>query len=61
MMLCFAVASCTGTVNTHGDKLEPDRLNELVAGQHTRDDVAAILGEAGDPVRSKKWNERIDL
>jgi len=57
IMLCFGVAACSGTVNTHGDKLEPDRLNELVAGQHTRDDVAAILGSPSStsPFDDDSW------
>ena len=42
--LCVGLISCGGRVNTHGDKLESDRLTEVVPGQHTRDDVAAILG-----------------
>lgn len=44
-------------MNTHGDKLEPDRLNELVVGQHTRDDVAAILGSPSStsPFDDQSW------
>lgn len=57
VILCFGFAACSGTVNTHGDKLESDRLNELVPGQHTRDDVAAILGSPSStpPFDDNSW------
>ncbi len=44
MALCVGLVGCSGRVNTHGDKVDSDRLTEVVPGQHTRDDVAAILG-----------------
>ena len=57
LALCVGFAGCGGTVNTHGDKLEPDRLAELVLGQHTRDDVAAILGSPSStsPFDEQSW------
>lgn len=44
IVMCAGLVGCGGRINTHGDKLDSDRLAEVVAGQHTRDDVAAILG-----------------
>jgi len=57
LILCISAVSCGGRVNTHGDKLEPDRLNELVPGQHTRDDVEAILGSPSStsPFDDQSW------
>lgn len=57
MVLYVGIAGCGGTVNTHGDKLEPDRLAELVPGQHTRDDVVAILGSPSStsPFDDQAW------
>lgn len=57
MLLCVGFVGCGGTVDTHGDKLEADRLTELVPGQHTRDDVAAILGSPSStsPFDAESW------
>lgn len=57
LLLCVGLVGCGGRVNTHGDKLEPGRLNELVRGQHTRDDVAAILGSPSStaPFDDRSW------
>jgi outer membrane protein assembly factor BamE (lipoprotein component of BamABCDE complex) len=38
------LAGCVGRIGNHGDEVDPDRLDEIVTGQHTRNDVAAILG-----------------
>lgn len=57
LLLSVGFVGCGGTVNTHGDKLEADRLNELVPGQHTRNDVAAILGSPSStsPFDAESW------
>ena len=35
---------CAGQIDTHGDRLEKDRLAQLRPGVQTREDVAQILG-----------------
>jgi outer membrane protein assembly factor BamE (lipoprotein component of BamABCDE complex) len=37
-------AGCAGQLNTHGDRLEANRLVQVRPGMQTRDDVARILG-----------------
>jgi outer membrane protein assembly factor BamE (lipoprotein component of BamABCDE complex) len=37
-------AGCAGQLNTHGDRLEANRLAQIRPGMQTRDDVARILG-----------------
>lgn len=37
-------ASCTPRVETHGNKVDPDRLVRVVPGQTDRNTVAALLG-----------------
>jgi outer membrane protein assembly factor BamE (lipoprotein component of BamABCDE complex) len=37
-------AGCAGQLNTHGDRLEANRLAQVRPGTQTRDDVARILG-----------------
>ena len=37
-------AGCAGQLNTHGDRLEANRLSQIRPGMQTRDDVARILG-----------------
>ena len=55
--LCVGIAGCGGRINTHGDKLEADRLTEVVVGQHTKDDVQAILGSPSStaPFEDTSW------
>ena len=36
--------ACSPQLNTRGNVPDPDLVAEIVAGQHTRDDVAEILG-----------------
>lgn len=57
ILLCVGFADCGGRVNTHGDKLEPGRLDEVVLGQHTQDDVLAILGSPSStsPFDGQSW------
>src|SRR5512134_1087790 len=38
------MAGCVGQMNTHGDRLEADRLAQIRPGIQTREDVAQILG-----------------
>jgi outer membrane protein assembly factor BamE (lipoprotein component of BamABCDE complex) len=37
-------AGCAGQMNTHGDRLETDRLAQIRPGVQTREDIAQILG-----------------
>src|SRR5512134_272041 len=37
-------AGCAGQLDTHGDRLEANRLSQIRPGMQTRDDVARILG-----------------
>jgi len=42
--VAFALTACTGRVNTRGNLPDPERIAEIKVGQHSRQDVADILG-----------------
>ena len=55
--LLFGAGACTPRAGTHGDPLVRDRVNSIVPGVHTRNDVAAILGSpsTNSPFDGEKW------
>jgi len=42
--VCVALAACPARIDSRGNQPDPDRLAEITAGEHNRDDVAEILG-----------------
>lgn len=42
--ITLLTAGCAGRIDTHGDRLEADRLAQIRPGVQTREDVAQILG-----------------
>lgn len=40
----LGMAGCTGRIDTRGNLPEPERVGEIDIGNHSRDDVADILG-----------------
>ena len=40
----LALTACSGRVNTRGNLPDPQRIAEIKTGQHSRQDVAEILG-----------------
>ncbi len=42
--LAFAVFACSPRIDSRGNLPDPDRLAEIKPGEHSRDDVAEILG-----------------
>lgn len=57
LLFGIGVSACTPRAGTHGDPLVRDRVNSIVPGVHTRDDVAAILGSpsTNSPFDGEKW------
>lgn len=43
-LLVLALAACGGRVETRGNLPDPDRLSEIRLGEHSRDQVARVLG-----------------
>lgn len=44
LLLVLGSAACESRLDTRGNLLDPNRLAEIKTGQHTRDEVAEILG-----------------
>lgn len=42
--IALLTAGCAGRIDSHGDRLEADRLAQIRPGVQTREDVAQILG-----------------
>ncbi len=42
--IALLTAGCAGRIDTHGDRLEADRLAQIRPGVQTREDVEQILG-----------------
>lgn len=57
LLFGIGVSGCTPRAGTHGDPLVRDRVNSIVPGVHSRDDVAAILGSpsTNSPFDGEKW------
>jgi outer membrane protein assembly factor BamE (lipoprotein component of BamABCDE complex) len=45
-VVCLGIgaAACSPRIDNHGNKLDAERLAEVIPGTHTRDDVARLFG-----------------
>jgi len=57
LLLGSVVLGCSPRVNTHGDPLVADRVDQVIPGVHMRDDVALLLGSPStvSPFDDNSW------